>query len=109
MSRGDWAIRSDRLGAKKSSGRGSRVVRKEGRSDMHGEIYWNTAADCWCYSHRGIYIACTSKSDIEAMLDRLDEQRERRDESRSIIYAVTFAAFLLGLAAVLAAWIGGRI
>jgi hypothetical protein len=68
---------------------------------------WNDTIDEWQVRTGDLEIWSPNKESIDAVLDRLDEAAERREENLTIFVAVVVGALILGLAAIAAALLQG--
>lgn len=72
------------------------------------EIDWDETTGEWvCELPDETVIWSANKTTIEKLLDLIDERAERDRENWSIVGAVVLGSILLGLAAVVAALVGG--
>ena len=72
------------------------------------EITWDATVGEWvCVLPDDTVIWSADKTTIERLLELIDEHAERQRENWSIVGAVVLGSILLGLAAVVAALVGG--
>jgi predicted alpha/beta hydrolase family esterase len=70
-------------------------------------VEWNAILEEWQATVGTVLLSSPSQRELEDLLDRLDEQQERRRENVSIVGAAIVGAFLLALAAVVSAALTG--
>jgi hypothetical protein len=72
------------------------------------EITWDETVGEWvCQLPDDTVIWSANKETLEALLDLIDEQKERQRENWSIVGAIVLGSILMGVAAIVAALWGG--